>query len=112
MKHILSDLGEIKIHRNLIKQIAEASALTVEGVACLSAVKEKWLANILSFLKIGSIKVDLTKDLKIEVPITVKFGYNIPDVAVNVQEAILKNLSKTLNIDTAYIVVKVKGLGE
>ena len=110
MKHIFSDLGEIKIHRNLIRQIVEISTLAVEGVASLAFTHQKWLAKLLSYLKIRGIKVDLSKDLKLEVPIIVKYGYNIPEVAIHVQEEILKSLSKTLNIDTAYIIVKVKGL--
>ena len=110
MKHLLSDLGEIKIHKALISQIVEAATLTVEGVATLSITHNKWLAQILAGLKIRTIKVDLSKDLKVEVPVIVRYGYNIPDVAIKVQEEILKSLSKTLNIDTAYIVVKVKGL--
>ena len=110
MKHLLSDLGEIKIHKTLISQIAHAATLTVEGVASLSIAREKWLARVLSLLKVRPIKVDVSKNLRIEVPIVVKFGYNIPNVSVKVQEEILKSLSKTLNIDNAYIVVKVKGL--
>ncbi|MFC1514334.1 Asp23/Gls24 family envelope stress response protein [Candidatus Omnitrophota bacterium] len=110
MKHLVSDLGEIKIHQALISQIVEASTLTVEGVASLSITHNKWLSRLFSILKLRTIKVDMSKDLKIEVPIIVRFGHSIPDVAVKVQEEILKSLVKTLNIDTAYIVVKVKGL--
>ena len=110
MKHILSDLGEIKIHRNLIRQIVEIAALTVEGVASLAITTDKWLSKTLSRLKINGVKIDLSKDIKIEVPIIVKYGYNIPDIAMKVQEEILKSLSGSLNIDAAYIVVKVKGL--
>lgn len=110
MRHILSDLGEIKIHKNLIRQIVEIAALTVEGVASLAITTQKWLSKTLSYLKMSGIKIDLSKDVKIEVPIIVKYGYNIPEVAINVQEEILKSLSRGLNIDSAYIIIKVKGL--
>ncbi len=72
MKHLLSDLGEIKIHKALISQIVEASTLTVEGVSALSITHNKWLAQIFALLKIRTIKVDVSKDLKIEVPIIVR----------------------------------------
>ncbi len=110
MKHIFSELGEIKIHRNLISQIVEAATLGVEGVSSLSLSSNQWLSKIFSRLKIKGIKVDMSKDLRIEVPIIVKYGYNIPTVATRVQEEVLKSLSKSLNIETAYIIVKVKGL--
>ena len=110
MKHILSDLGEIKIHKNLIRQIVEIAALTVDCVANLAITTERWLSKILSLLKLSGIKIDLSKDVRIEVPIVVKYGYNIPEVAIKVQEEILKSLSRGLNIDSAYIIIKVKGL--
>lgn len=110
MKQIISELGEIKIHKDLISQVVEAATLAVEGVASLAVTPQKQLSKILSYLKIKGIKVDVSKDLNIEVPIIVKYGYNIPGVAAKVQQEILKSLSKTLNLDTAYIIVKVRGL--
>jgi uncharacterized alkaline shock family protein YloU len=110
MKNIISDLGEIKIHSALIRQIVEIAASSVEGVYSLAASPDRWIAGLISRITTLGIRLDLTKDLKIEVPIIVKQGYNIPEVASRVQEEILKNLAKSLNIDTAYIVVKVKGL--
>lgn len=110
MKNIASELGEIKIHKNLISQIAETATLHVDGVAALAITTEKWLSKLLHHVKLTGIKVDLSKTLKIEIPILVKYGYNIPEVSAQVQEEILKALAKTLNIDTAYVVVKIKGL--
>jgi len=110
MKEILADSGQIKIHSHLIRQVVEIAASSVEGVACLAARHEKWLSKLMSRLNIKGIKLDLSKELKIEIPIIVKYGYNIPEVANNLQQAVLDNLSKSLNIDTAHIVVKVKGM--
>lgn len=110
MKNIASELGEIKIHRNLIAQITEAAALQVEGVASLAVTTEEWLSRLLNYFKFTGIKVELGRTLRVEVPILVKFGYNIPDVSNHVQEEILKALANSLNIETAFIVVKIKGL--
>ena len=110
MKNITSDLGEIKIHKNLISQIAETATLQVDGVASLAITTDKWISGLLQQVRLTGIKVDLSKTLRIEIPILVKYGYNIPEVSSIVQEEVLKALAKTLNIDTAYIVVKIKGL--
>ena len=110
MNHIISELGEIKIHKKLISQVAETATLSVEGVRGLACSSKGWLAKILKCLKINCIKVDTGKDLKIEVPIIVKYGYNIPQVAGRVQEEVLNSLFKSLNIESAYIIVKIKGL--
>lgn len=110
MQNIASDLGEIKIHKNLIAQIAETATLQVPGVASLAITSDKLVSHALHFFKLTGIKVELAKTPKVEIPILVKYGYNIPDVSNQVQEEILKALSKSLNIDTAYVVVKIKGL--
>ena len=110
MKQIISQFGEIKIHKDLVSQVVEAATLSVEGVASLAVTPQKHLSKILSYLKIKGIKVDMSKDLNIEVPIIVKYGYSIPAVAARVQQEILKSLSQTLNVETAYITVKVRGL--
>ena len=110
MKSIISDLGEIKIHKNLITQIVEVSTLSVEGISSIAVIPISLISRILRRLRINGIKIDIANELRIEIPVNVKYGYNIPEVAANLQNEILKSLAKSLNIDTAYIVVKVKGL--
>ena len=110
MKDLISDLGEIKIHRNLIRQIVENSALEIPGTASLGVSSRKWVYKLLNFFRINGVKIYGGEDLKIEVPINVRYGYNIPKVANLVQEQILKNLYDSLNIDSATIVIKVKGV--
>lgn len=110
MKSIISDLGEIKIHKNLITQIVEVSALSVEGISSIAIMPVNIISKILRRLKIKGIKIDIANELRIEIPVNVKYGYNIPEVAANLQNKILESLAKSLNIDTAYIIVKVKGL--
>ncbi len=110
MKSIISDLGEIKIHKNLITQIVEASALSVEGISSIAIIPISIISKILRRLKIKRIKIDISNELRIEIPVNVKYGYNIPEVAANLQNKILESLAKSLNIDAAYIIVKVKGL--
>ena len=110
MKSIISDLGEIKIHKNLITQIVEVSALSVEGISSIAIMPVSIISKILRQLKIKGIKIDVANELRIEIPVNVKYGYNIPEVAANLQSRILESLAKSLSIDTAYIIVKVKGL--
>ena len=110
MIQINSDLGEIKLDKNLIQQTVETAALGVEGVCSLAITTEKWLSQALSRLRINGIKIDSNKGIRIEVPIIVKYGYNVPEVAVSVQEKIMEMLSKNLDLDAAYIIIKVKGL--
>ena len=110
MSEFMSDLGPVKIHKNLIAQIAETAALEVEGVSDLAVTPDKLISKVLHKLNITGINIDLTKIPRIEIPILVKYGYNILDVSTQVQEAVSQALLNTLNIDAAQIVVKIKGL--
>jgi len=112
MNNFSSDLGEIRIHKILIAQIAETSAMRVDGVAGLAVTPDRLLSQFLRRFHITGISIDLSKTVRIEIPILVKYGYNIPDVSARVQEEIASALSKSLNIDTVYVIVKVKGLSD
>ena len=109
MKNIISDSGEVKIHKNSIRQIINKATFTVKGVYSPKE-KKTLISSFLKKIALYKIRLDLNKEIEIELPIIVQFGYNIPDVASKVQQEILKKLSSTLNIDNAYIIVKVKGL--
>jgi uncharacterized alkaline shock family protein YloU len=111
MNNIVSDLGEIKIHHKLIAQIAETVALKVDGVSGLAMTTERWLAGILSSMRLTGVRVDLSDNIQIIIPILVTYGYNVPEVSAKVQEEVLLALRQMLNIETAKIIVKVKGLG-
>ncbi len=111
MNNLSSDLGEIKIHKRLISQVAQIAALKVEGVSCIATTSQRLISKILEKLNLPiNIKIDLSKGPKIEIPVIIKYNYNIPEVALKIQEEILKDLNKILNIDSAYIIVKVKGI--
>ena len=111
MKEYRSSLGNIKIHRRLISQIAELATKEVEGIDSLAVTSRIWLSHLLSFFNISGIKVDIaSEELKIEIPIVVKYGYNVYEVATTLQEKVLDNLLRSLNIDNAFINIKVKGI--
>ena len=110
MKEYRSSLGNIKIHRRLISQIAELATKEVEGIDSLALTSRIWVSRLLSFFNISGIKVDISEEVKIEIPIIVKYGYNVYEVATALQETVLDNLLKSLNIDNASINIKVKGI--
>jgi len=112
MNNFSSEMGEIRIHKILIAQIAETAALRVDGVAGIAVTPDRLLSQFLRRFHITGISIDLSKTVRIEIPILVKYGYNIPDVSARVQEEISSALIKSLNIDTAYVIVKVKGLAD
>ena len=82
-----TELGEVKIHKGVIASIATQATRQIPGV--LDIGKDLKTA-LLQFLgkKDPAIKIEFDKDGEavITIPIVVKYGYNIPEVASKVQE--------------------------
>ncbi|MBI4335290.1 MAG: Asp23/Gls24 family envelope stress response protein [Candidatus Omnitrophica bacterium] len=109
-----SDFGLIKIHRNVIAEIASMAAGEVEGV---SRVGSGLIAKAVNLLTRGRIrrypvKIELKENNEVEICISiiVKYGVNIPEVASKTQENIKKAVEKMVGLYASDIHVKVKGV--
>lgn len=107
-----TDLGSIRIHKNVIASIAAISAMEIEGVKRIGGdlksglfelVGKKWLASI-------RVEIDRNEEVKIEVPLVIKYGFNIPDIASRVQENIRLAMEKMTSLSVRDINVNVQGI--
>jgi len=59
-----------------------------------------------------AIKVDISKneEVKVDIPLVIKYGYNIPDIASRVQENVRQALEKMSNLSVKDINVNVQGI--
>ena len=107
---INTDLGNVKIHRNVIASIAALAAAEIDGV-----VRTGMPGLHGSFLKItrqtsyGAIKVEFDKneDVLIHIPLIVKFGFNIPDIAARIQENVRAQVEIMTNLSVKDITITV-----
>jgi uncharacterized alkaline shock family protein YloU len=106
--NVTSEYGKIKIYKQVLLQIAEAAASEVEGVDSIGGSSLGWWDKVLRFLRIGGTKINLEKNIKIVIPLVVKWGYNIVDVAYEVQRRIITAMLDSVNIDSLSVDVKVK----
>ena len=108
-----SELGLIKIHNNVIASIAYLATLEVEGV---SRVCDNIKSTALNFIgkktKSGAIdaRTDKGDSVSIVVPIVVKYGYNIPDIAQKIQEKIRVAVEESTDLSPKEIIIKIKGV--
>ena len=106
-----SEMGEVKIHENVISSLVRKAIGGVEGVSRLagSALVDN-IAEIVGSRRMQSraIAVELGEDNKvaIEVKVNLKFGYRVPEVA----EVIQKNVICLVEDTTGMIVTKVNVL--
>jgi uncharacterized alkaline shock family protein YloU len=106
-----TDLGAIGIHKNVIASIAAIAAMEIEGVKGIGRAPAGIFALITpkKYAKI-KVRIDKNEDVRIEVPLIVKYGFNIPDVAGKVQENIHNALEKTANLSTKDISINIQGI--
>lgn len=106
-----SEMGDVKIHENVIAALVRQAALEQEGVSRLagSALVDD-IANLVGSRRMQSraITVELGEEnrVSIEIKLNLVFGYRIPEVAERVQKAVISTVEET----TGMIVPKVNVL--
>lgn len=107
-----SDLGMIRIHKNVIASVAAIAACEIEGVKRVGMDFKSGLLEIVGKKSFSSIKVEFDKneEVKVEVPLIIKYGYNIPDIANRVQENVRNALEKMTNLSLKDININVQGI--
>ncbi|MFH1355074.1 MAG: Asp23/Gls24 family envelope stress response protein [Candidatus Omnitrophota bacterium] len=107
-----NDLGTIKIHKNVIASIASLATQEIDGVKRVGGDFKSGFLQLIGRRHLWVIKVEINKneEVKIEVPIVLKYGFNIPDVANRVQENIRISLEKMTNLSIKDIDVNVQGI--
>ncbi len=108
-----NDLGQIKIHNNVMASIAFIAACEVEGVArvcddvrshALRWLGKKTLTGAIDVRQEGSDIINII------IPLIVKYGYNIPDIAGKIQERVRAAVEESTDVTLKEVVIKIKGV--
>ncbi len=107
-----TDLGNIRIHKNVIASIASIAAVEIDGVKRIGGDLRSGILELIGKKVLMAIKVDIDKneEIRLEVPLVIKYGSNIPDIANKVQENIRNALEKMSNLSIKYININVQGI--
>ena len=107
-----TDLGKVRIHKKVIASISSIASLEIEGVAKMGGSLKSSISEILGNKGTDGIDVAIDKDneAKIDVPIVIKYGYNIPEVSQKVQDNIRNALEKMINISIKEINIDVQSI--
>ena len=93
-----SELGEVKVHENVIASLVRKAALSVEGVSRLAG--RSLVDNIAEFVgnrrmaRAITIEMDDNNRVTLEIKLVLKSGYNIPEIAPRVQKAVIEEVEK------------------
>ncbi len=105
-----TDLGAIRIHKDVIASVASLACLEVEGVKKIGGDFKASIYELLGKKQQRgiSVEIDRNDEVKLNVPVVVKYGYNITDIARNVQENIEQSLEKMTNLTIKEININVQ----
>ncbi len=107
-----NELGVLRIHKNVISSISSIAAVEIDGVKRVGRGLNSSLLELLGKKLFSVIKVDISKneEVKVEIPLIVKYGYNIPEIASRVQENVRLALERMSNFSVKDVNVNVKGI--
>lgn len=107
-----SDLGAIKIHKNVVASIAAIAAMEIEGVKRIGMDIKSGLMELIGKKSFSSIKVEFDKheEVKVTIPVVIKYGFNVPDVASRVQENARLALERMTSLSLKEINISVQGI--
>lgn len=107
-----TELGTIKIHRNSIASIAALAALDIEGVKGIGKNFYSSLMALAGKKNYGSIRVEFDKngEVFLDIPLVVKYGFSIPEVATKVQENVRGSLEKMTNLFIKEVSINVQSI--
>ncbi|MBO7215266.1 MAG: Asp23/Gls24 family envelope stress response protein [Clostridia bacterium] len=95
--------GKVTYNDGIVKGIVVLAVSEVQGVLLKNGKKEKD--------KLDFIKVDFDgDDVTVEVTVDVVFGYNVPDVAFDVQEGVKRNVESMSRYKVSSVNVHVESV--
>ena len=107
-----TDFGIIKIQKKVISSIATLAATEIEGVKRVGVNFKNGLWEIIAQKSLSAVKVEIDKneEVKLEIPLVIKYGFNVPETANRVQESVRVALEKMTNLSIRDININVQGI--
>ena len=107
-----TDLGAVRIHKKVIASIASLATLEIDGVRRVGGDLKSGIFELIGRKSHSAIKVEFTRseEVKVDIPIVIKYGYNIPEVASRAQESVRAALEKMTNLSIRDININVQSI--
>ena len=107
-----TDFGIVKIHKKVISSIAAIATKEVEGVIKIGGNLRSYIFEMLKKSDDSGIYVEIDKnnEVKITIPVVIKYGYNLPQVAGQIQDNVRKAIEKMTDLSLKEINIEVQGI--
>ena len=104
--------GEIIVADEVIAVITGLAAMEVEGVASMAGNATRELISKIGIKSLSKgVKVNVLEDVvTVEATLNLKYGYNVKDVSVKVQEKVKVAIENMTGLKVADVNVRVAGI--
>ena len=118
MKHVfnhdkksITDLGTLRIENRVIASISSMAASGVDEVASVGTGINRLFQLLGLKLSPSGVKVKVDhNEIKINVPISAKYGANLPRLASLVQESVKREIERMTGLSTVEVNVDIRGV--
>lgn len=94
-------LGKVNIYKNVIASIASIATVEIEGVLKIGSSFKSIVYELLGKKNNTAgitINFDKNGSVTIDVPVVIKYGFNLPEVAGRIQENIKSSVERTTDV--------------
>lgn len=107
-----NDLGTIRIHDNVVASIASIAVCEIEGVKGIQKNLKSGIMELVDKKNASAVKVekDRNGEITVGIPLIIKYGFSIPEVANKAQENVRNALEKMTNITIKDININIQAI--
>lgn len=107
-----TDLGTIRIHREAIASATLIATTEINGVKSVGNKRRGGFLPVFAKKDAAYIRVEFDKNQRvlIDIPVIIRFGYNIPEVADKIQENVRNSLEQMTDLSIRQINIDVRGI--
>lgn len=105
-------LGTVKIADDVVAMIAALAATEVDGVAAMNGnVANEFLSRVGVKGLAKGVRVDiLNKKVKVELAVTVEYGFNIPATCQSVQNKVKSAIENMTGLEVTDVNIRIAGI--
>ena len=106
------EIGSVKIADDVVAMIAALAATEVEGVAAMSGnMTNEFLSRVGVKNAAKGTRVEvLQKKVKVDLAITIEYGFNIPATCQRVQTKVKNAVENMTGLELTYVNIRIAGI--
>lgn len=108
----VEEIGEIQIANEVVAAIASISASEIEGVETMTGnLKNELVGKFGSKKNAKGVKVSVDdNEAEVDIEITMKYGYSIPEASAKVQERVASAINEMTGLNCSKVNVTIAGV--